>query len=687
MKKIVSVVLVFVLLALGAAFFQRERALSSLRALRQGKTYSSYGIKLIISPAEGELGGWIRPYLQIPRVTLDFSALGLKEPLSLEGAKASRSLWGKGGIVIEIPRVLQPRAGFSIDSPFFEVTEDTLQVLSARSFGLNEVGGQESQLLVQGPEILIDKGLGLFPSLLQWGVDGLEWKSAKKKSEFLNLGPMALGVKSQRKSGQALTEFNFYGFGEGGQGNDGKYSIEISPWKFESSGSFQSIPEEEWKSRVLELEQAGRQIYALVQQDISPREEVFWPHIVQQNVSDLSPQVVKNFSDKLIALLARLNILSQSQTFSWEGLKVGGDRVVVSPLQMNSSLQEKGKDSLAQVRIDLGQIRINKQAEKADPAISLDLQGLSIDNRAVYSNMSNQQVVSTWLRHYENMLTSMMLRPIDTNNTDILWQRFSSALAVYPDQLDYDFKIKNLNYVGETSEGKHQELFLTFFVHPQEMGFTFGDHFDLKFKQDAQFDVSGGEFQFRWSWIFPWNDYVVLSRNQLQAPEQKQDWLKPLTGFQGGMDFHLMLNLGANAFLAQIDCKLRTPLERAKVAGAMPLGLGNSPDWEHWIGRFRDVMLQGWFEEGLLEIDFKVQRLSKLQAWLENIQQGSSLGLAALAPYARVDSKADTLELKVQFEKGKILVNGEPNPSLEKLLAPFFQEMGAPMASESQPSP
>ncbi len=673
MKKVFSALLVVFFIVLAFFFFQRQRAVSRLSQLFQAKTYSNYGIRLTLPSAKGTGGGWLRPYVNIPSLVLDLSVWGLEQPVTFQNARASCDLWSCGGVLIEVPQNLSISPEVSVENPSFELRDDLLTTISAGHIRITVKESQNSNevLVFQGPRLLMGKMAGLFPELLEWGVEGVEFKSARSGAESTwVLGPMALGIKSQGASGEGRDLWTFYGFGEGGEWQDNRKPVRMGAWKYEMLGSVKHFPWSELQAQIHSLSLAAKELkknYGDSSQD--------------QKAADFDKDLV-SFLDQALALLYRVDLLGHSQVFSWKGLSIGKDEVLVSPLEMEASFEEKDGDTVVQSQASLGFFKTKEIGGEKD--FHLDLKNFNMVTQATYSGLKPSEVVSLWLRYYRSVLARLgeVANPMLVGkSTDA--QSFSpktslndfiKATSVYPNQGSYDFKIGSLDYSGKV-EGHHEDLFLKMFVRPQEMGYELGGRFDLQFKEEPKNNVKGGSTQFRWVLILPWNDYLILCRNFLNAPEQKQDWLKPLSGFQGGTDLSFGLDLGSSFFNAQLDLKVRTPLEGLAKVGEIPEDWNSDAALEAWGRGAGEALLQDWARAGSLKFTFKVDRLSKFQAWLDQINPGSSLGLAVLAPYVRLDAQADRLESELKFEQGKILVNGTASPALEKLLAPFLGQV------------
>ncbi|MDX1386646.1 MAG: hypothetical protein R3257_03580, partial [bacterium] len=177
MKKFIGGLFFVLLILLALVYYQRQKVSKSLQDLLGGKTYSNYGIKIQIPPGEASVQGWLRPYVNIPRLIVDLSAWGMETPLQLENAVAFQDLWGNGGMVLELPRDLTPTSEVTLSYPFFEISLDGhIKVLGAKSIVSQDSSGKNLFKWME-PELILGRVSGVIPDRMVLKIQGLEGQS------------------------------------------------------------------------------------------------------------------------------------------------------------------------------------------------------------------------------------------------------------------------------------------------------------------------------------------------------------------------------------------------------------------------------------------------------------------------------------------------------------------------------
>lgn len=667
MKKILAGFLVVILVLIGILYYQRQKVAGSLQALLKGKSYHRYGIKLEIPPSEGSIKGFIRPYVDLPKIILDLSAWGFPMPLTLEKAVGVQDLWGNGALLIEVPREIKPKEGMVIAYPTFEVgLQDSIKLMGAEyiSFEDKKENYQKTVRLL-APQLKLGPLQGVIPEQLVFTMDGVTMKESREGSEEgLELGPVKFGFESQLKG--ESRDWKLFAVAQGGLWSDPRTKTEVGGWKFQLKGTALSLPLEESKELLNKVKQALGDLK-------NPPQKV--PGRLPDPLEDPTQVALVNFFDKISTLILRLKIVPLSKEFLWEGLKVtdseGGEKVFVAPISVEASLKEKDEQTIVQADGKLKEIRVATEPGRR-PFVLEDLNFIWV---ADYHNTNLNELTSYILRYYRFLAMEIQRKPSQKDIGQMLW----TSLVQYPNQGKFEIKVKRLSYEGEKYSANHQDLSLRFFVESKEVGYAAEDQFSFKFPEDPRKNIENGTGKFKLAILLPWDSLLTLARNFINTPKPLINIFLPFLNKETGLGLDLDLDLGENFFAAQIDFKLMTPLGKALVAESLPSDLTDDPAVEAWFKKLGRKLVRSFIKDGSLFFDLKVERLSKLQKLLEQQKTGASLGLVFLAPYTEVDAKKDTLAMKIEFKDGEILVNGEASESLQKLVGPFFKQYEAPI--------
>lgn len=641
MKKILLGLLLVVLILIALMFYQRQKVARSLADLLKGDTYGSYGIKIQIPPSSGSVKGFFKPYVNLPRVILDLSAWGIKVPFNMDNAVAFQDLWGNGSLILEVPRKITPVPGWALDYPTMELGSDQkVRLFGAKSFSIQTETGEEKdseKITFFNPKLQIGSSSGVIPSLLILSVDGLEndpkGQPTKIKAE---LGPMNLGIQS--KTMGESREWEIFSLGEGGVLQMTQGEAEFGGWKFALKGT---------------------------------SKELLW-----EAFSELDPK--KSLYEKALQFFEQSQVMVHSKDLSWEGLKIvdgdGGEDLLVSPLKVKAEFKEENGDLKFEAQ---GQVsRIHMSMEEGTP---LDLKGLEMNYSGKYSQTSFPKLMAYLLRNYGDIFT--MAKKEDPQ--EAIKNIFFSSIAQYPDYGQFEFTIEKVQYETKSMKARHRNLALISSVKPSEVSYTLRDEFDLNFEEDSKKDIESGKAELTLTFKFPWQGLLELSRKYLETPLTETSIAQLFQDQTIGFDLILLVDLGANYFGLDLDSKIALPLNSEFVDLKLPSQWTEWKNIEKWWGKFSQGVVRQFVQKGLFLFDLKVERLGKLQATLEEVKSGASLGLLLLAPYTVVDAKEDTMKMKLELKEGKVLVNEKQNEALQKLILPFFQKMQTPLVPVS----
>lgn len=646
--------LLIVLLALGSLiYYQRKHVADQLEQLLVGTTYSSYGIKIQIPPGEAQVQGWLRPYVNIPRLLLDLRAWGLKETLQVNQAVAFQDLWGHSGLILEVPHDWKLSDQLTISYPIFELgPAQSIKSLGAKAF---RWGQEEESVSFLAPSIRLGPVEGILPDEWAFTIDQIQGK-------HFEIAGVELGLRSQAERGRR--QWTVYGLGAGGVGSVGEQgTTSAGPWEFSIQGSIREMPFSQWWESI-------QSIRDLI-------------HSIDENGSSEKGKTLqlKSFFTKVADSLKELSPKLNRQEFSWEGMKVTGpegeEKLLVRPLEVSSEIKESDGDLLANAQGSLQEIK-----GKTSETESFGLSQLSFSQKANYYQVNFDQLLQYTLAYYRAVLAKELYPEDELRIRPILL----SSLAQYPNDSEMEIQIGALNYQKANSKGNHRNLALELLLKSREIGFRFRDEFDILYSGDSKKDILGGKLNFAWLFQVPWDGLVNLSRQAVTNPDLSLDFFDILGKHSTGFTWDFALDLGENYFAVDAQSRLSLPLGAALQGISLPKDFKKFSVMEQWMDEVRTKVLGTFIRDGYFVFNIKLLNLSKFQSWLDSYKSGASLGLTLLAPYVVVDSNEDSLAVQLEFQNSEILVNGQVNAALVDLLQPFLKDWGVSLP-ESQPSP
>ncbi|MDX1387498.1 MAG: hypothetical protein R3257_07910, partial [bacterium] len=378
--------------------------------------------------------------------------------------------------------------------------------------------------------------------------------------------------------------------------------------------------------------------------------------------------------------LQNLKVKISSQELGWDGVKYvgseGQELVLVKPVHVQGKISEEDGNLVASGKGNLEEVRFLIKGERP-----VSLRDLSFTQRAFYQNTNFSKLIEFVLSYYKNLFSESVSADYEKKFEGILF----SSLAQYPNEADFKFSIGNLDYRTKELDASHKELYLEFFVNKNQAGYRIGDSFTLKYPQSPEKNIINGRGTGRLIFKFPWDAMINISRQAILDTDISLDFFDIFGKQAAGIELGAFVDLGPNYFLSDLFVDFSLPLGQALEGIKLPR------EWKDWskfekLGEtIRTRILQVFLKQGVFYFKFKIERLSKLQAWLESMKSGSSLGLAVLAPYTHIDTEKDSLTMNIEFKDSIFLVNGAPSPSLLKLIEPVFLKWGVKFPEQTIP--
>ena len=636
----------------------------SLKALLKGKTYSSYGVKVQIPPSEGSVRGWLRPYINLPKVVLDLTAWGMKVPLKLDKAVAFRDLWGNGSLILEIPRDIPLIDEVTLSYPALELgLQQDIKVLSAKAIVFAD---ENEEFRMVAPELVLGKVSGIIPDKLTFRMEAWEFK---EDSENFQVSGIEFGIESELKEDRR--EWTVFSLGAGGLFKFRPGSGTVGPWKGNVQGTAKEMPFSELLRRVQELKD-------LISQEESPGKSK--DEKTREEKKEKYRKLAFGIFQKINQIFRELDIKVETQDFLWEGLKVtdknGGERLLIAPLTLKTQFQERDGNFTIDSKGNLDRIRFLMEDQ-----MPLVMEGLGFKYRAVYRGTNLPGVMEYFLSYYRALLAGSFGKDFEKQVQGMIF----STLAQYPNQTDWEFKVDQIDYQTAMSKAQHRNLNIAFFMHANDAGFQIGEEFNFDFNDESKKDITNGKGELELVVKFPWDGMINISRQAIQDPNFALDFFDIFGKQNVGLIIDFNVDLGDQYFAMDLSSQLDLPL------GATIQKAGVPKDWKEgdgmgaWLENLKKIALQNFVKQGYFLFKVQVDRLSKLQAAMDSVKKGASLGLVVLAPFTHVDPKQDTLGLKLEFQGGEVKVNDKPSSALNKIIGPFFKKMGAPLKEPLTP--
>lgn len=647
MKKFFSVLIVFLLLCSAYLFFQRWEVNRRFADLAKGKTYSSYGLKVEIPAGPIQVRGLLRPYVDLPRVIFDLSAWGLKVPVQLEGGRMHSGLLKRASFILSFPRILSPLPNIKIDHLAFELgLEESLRGVRADSLEISPPSDPSEMLRLESPQIYLGSYPGLIPDRLSVELAKLtaSEQMGTPQAEEIQINGIVLSFVSELRGTDR--SWKFYFAQKGGQERSPvDKRLDLEPWEFKLEGNIKNLSREEARQSLPSFRQAWEAMGG------------------GESRPSTDPKTWLGLLDPATKFLLRLQPEVNSVDFFWGGLKYsegGKDKVLVQPLKGVAQMKFGEKDGLTQAKFHLDQI------QAWSGLMDFSLEGVDISHNSQYLHSGYSDLLNYMAVYYRDILSADPSRPLENVKRMLL-----STLSQYPDLAQFELKVVKVKWKALQRGGENKDIVLTFKISSEALESSFRNAFEQKDGKDPSNNVEQGRLDFSLALKVPWDKLLAYARQKVTHPEAVQDFAGIWSGRASGPQLHLDLDLGRNFFDVKLDSHLMLdffkPLQNLG-------GISGWGDWQThqaWDQILLNQIRQAFFAEGNFELTVKVERFSRLQAWIEKIQSGASLSLALLAPYSIIDSKADTFLIKIQMQQGQILVNSQRNETLEKILAPF----------------
>lgn len=635
MKKILAVLLGLAILLGAFLGWQRYLAHLELTQLSRGKTYSNFGIRLQIPPESGQVKGWFRPYLDLPRVVLELGSWGEAVPFNLEGGRLQASWYKRGGLVLDFAKTVSPHPRVKIDRLSFELQPvDQIRRVSAQAVTLIAEESREQTVLDQ-PAAYLGTWSGWIPDRVGFELAHVKYQKSGEMaavSEQIQLDELVFGLVSEPR-GESRT-WKLYGSIRGGNIQKGSGRSEVFPMEFKWTGTSRDLARDEVKAKYLPS--------------------------FRQLRSSTAPESLLGAIAAVRDLTLRLQPQLNSLDFFWGGLKYthesSGDRVTVLPVK--GVMQSKFQDSEG-----VSQSRFHWDGLKALVSqISVDLESLELTQSVQFKGIEYVALLNLIFDQYAALLSGASPESFTTMKKS-LWLSF----AQYPNAADMQMTIAKFEWKGIERGVALKDALLAFKIAPHRWEYKVKGGFSHRNIKDTFQSFEDAFADFNFALVLPWEKILSELRRPNTESQSYFSLIPALSGQWSGLDWNWQLDMGKNLFGADLSLIFQADLGKVlsaygKVDPNSALSISD---------QLQKNLLEAVFNEGVLRFKIKIQRFSKLQAAMEQWQGGSSLALAVLAPYTVMDGTADTMSSDIELKSGQWWVNGKPNESLEKILSTF----------------
>lgn len=654
MKKALAALLILILAAALVVAYQWRRAADRLGMAARGGTYRSLGIKLEIAPARGGVQGMFRlkPYVEIPQVVLDLSAWGLAGPVPLGSARLSTQLWRSAGLLL----VLEPggvqRDGFEAKRLAFELAlPDLILGLRSEAIVFRDPGAGET-LTLQEPWLRLGSREVPVPGNLHLRIEGVTYAKERegRSPQEIRLGAVESGYATELSGGER--RWNFFHRGQGGGYLLPEGKGEIGAWSLQAEGRFADLPWVRWKSLGAEW---ARLLGALPLPESPPSPE--------------TRPAYDAMLDKTAAFLLDLSPRLERMEFRWAGLKVGDEakraRFSIEPVEFEARYSEDAQGLATEAKGSL------KRIEAAFEENRFELSELSFGQKGRLKGVTYRD----WLRYFVDYYSATLALSRDPQDwPSRMGALYGAYLAQMPDELSGEIRLGKVSYQGPRYRTEHRGASFVYTMAEDAWSYRLKDDFDSVLPLEPDKSIHQGKVDLDTGFQLPWGELLryLRQRHRTPPPESLPNPAQVLAGRPAGLDWKWRVDLGATLFALQLDFKLSGDAGKLADMAAMATGMP-ARDLESAAPKLAQDALRAFLTEGKADFRIQIDRLSRLQAALDKLYSGASMGLAILGPYVEVDAKSDAMKSRLQVEGGQVLLNGRKNSAIESLLRQGFR--------------
>lgn len=620
MKKFAVLVAVLVLGAIAFLGFRYYQAAERLRSIAGGE-YRALGFKLILAKPQSGVKGLFRlqPYVEIPQVSLEASEWGGKLPLQLGKGRLKAGLWDSAGLRLVLDAGNAASGEVEFERLAFELAlPDQILSISAESLRFpGKIAESGQSLSLKEPWLQLRPGESKIPSQMNFRFQALTWEDRKvpDQRERLQIGTTEFGYVLSPEGSEWKWRAHFHSKGLATEGRE--IRGDVAHWTFGAEGIAVRW-DESVKSRWLEL---WRALPETPEGKIPALPSLF---------SELRPRVdhlefrwggfdIKEgpkWSAKLEPVEFSVRYLPEAQGYGWK------------LLGQSRSLTFAGEER----RLEVGAMNFEE---------SLGYRGLTYD---------------AWVRLAIDYYSAFYASQSGAANIPPA-KIYLPYLAHLPDTMQAKLKLERLTWVTPDYRSEHRGLEFTFDGQAERWDYRMVGSFDSQSKSSFPPNIKNGKIDFDFGFPLPYRELLQAARAQPESGPSG-DFLAPFADKEAGLDWKWQMDLGSESFGLNASLLAKTRID----------------SWLSTLALFGAFHREKPADSAQLlktaKVDFhlKIERLSKLQFVMDQIQSGSSMALGLAGAYVVVDPKADSLKFDFKLEDGEIFLNGQRSPSLETRL-------------------
>jgi hypothetical protein len=656
-KKILIILAILVLSVGGFLLYKRWQAAKLLEEFSQGREYQGMGLTLEIFPGSAKVRGWWHPTLMLDRATVGLVSVQTVLPQSLTGARLEVNPFNPDTLRLVAPRITLENEEGSLDGVYFVLKKDKT---------IPEVGIQEAQVKekkfagevtdIQRIRFEVGPWVGFIPDRATWGVEKVELK--KDGSTIALLGPIQASLTSQKNGTSRQWQLAFNGQGGTLQpGAENHWTTgSVKPWRFSMDGSAQEVSKDnlftfmkDFSSRVKELKKPAA--------ESAPSESM-------PGAPDIS-KFSKPYED-LVNFLISLGIQPGTTQINWEGLSFqskDGWEVEVKPSGGHGDMTYQADSFSGNTTWNLESLHIKTNTNR------YDLKGLALSYKGEY-HLGYNRWFQNLFTYYKRLFTDVLQNPTHYNP----YANLATAYAHYPDEAVYELKAASFSYVVPETSGDHHDLSLGFKIEPKGFGYSVHDAFEQNFTKDPSLDIKDGSLNLSLDNLVPWEKYLKAARASLSEKTPGLNLPEVFQGERGGIHWTITAEGGPNWFGTKLNLEIQDELGKYFQIWQTSMTPGPGQSFSQMKEIFAMNALKEFLARGFVDFSLEIQPYSRFQAVLDKIKPGTSMELGVAGPYMVVDTKADSLSVKLGLKDGKVLLNGQEAPDLNHAMQSFLQK-------------
>ncbi len=601
---------------------------------------------------------------------LELLVSGMPDPFVFEKVKVSQNQADPKILLWDAAKSINK--GIRIDKLHVEILNNEISQLSAKKITIHNPNNKKQSITLLEPNIDFLPSSHMLPEKFLLSVKGIQFKGSR---ESLKTGFIQVGLNTESNN-QGLLIKSFFK-SEAISFKSKREDIKFGALNMTSEGFAQSVNKEDFES--------FKKNFSLTLQQLLKKEDAFFDNLFR---------LVNDYTD----LVIKMNIGDSKGELHWEGLESleesrysGKQHLVVGPVTLNGSEKVQAQNISGTLTAILPKISYNEKN------FSLLMEGLQLNGQASY-NIGMADYVRGLMGYVKTYVISMgsyyiggpVARRSSHSYNPLVYM--ASYLSLYPENANYEFKINHLSYQTRHAKGDYQNMVLGFIAKDQQVAYLGSGKFDIDYEEiklkphkkkksedkleipEEYFrrpkkDIVGGNFDFFFGMNVPWKKMISQSREIIQSPEQYHNIAEIFINESIGGELRGTLDYGKNHFSVNLDSLVEIPLGTVFQKKPYPKFVsGKDPleNWEKissWSEDFFQTIAERFVLNGQHRVSLKIHQLKNLEDYLSDTDRGMHRSLSSLvgSPLVKLDEAQDSLSMIIDYNNGKVLVNGQEN--------------------------